>query len=223
LASERYKYVHKLFKKALFVVHVRTKEQGLKDLPHKPMLFVCNHKSQIDSIVLLKLMYEAPNLTFYSFIAKSELARRKIVSRVMDLVDTIYIDRNNLRQTYEVYETQKQAINEGHSIVVFIEGTRVYEDKFGEFKSAALKVAYKCLVPIVPVVIYGTSGLIDSNKSNIDRRKRVYVKVLPIIKPNEFMTTHENYIAEKLQLSMQSTYDQIKANVMQNKKALSQD
>jgi 1-acyl-sn-glycerol-3-phosphate acyltransferase len=205
------------------VAHVRVQEHGLKDLPHKPMLFICNHKSQIDPIVLMKLMYEAPNLTFYSFIAKRELAKRKIISRVMDLVDTIYLDRSNLRQTYEVYESQKKAINQGRSVVVFIEGKRVYEDKMGEFKSAALKVAYKCLVPIAPIVTYGTSGLIDSDKSNIDRRKRVYVKALPIIKPNEFMTTHEDYIAEKLQQQMQAVYDDMKQRVLQNKVVLPKD
>jgi 1-acyl-sn-glycerol-3-phosphate acyltransferase len=216
-AEDRYKYVHKLFKKALFVVHVRTQEHGLEDLPHKPMLFICNHKSQIDPIVLMKLMYESPNLTFYSFVAKRELVKRKIISRVMDLMDTIYLDRANLRQVYEVYESQKKAINQGRSVVVFIEGTRIYEDKMGEFKSAVLKVAYKCLVPIAPIVLYGTSGLIDSNKSNIDRRKRVYVKALPIIKPNDFMTTHEDYIAEKLKLQMQATYDEMKQQVLDKK------
>jgi 1-acyl-sn-glycerol-3-phosphate acyltransferase len=155
-------------------------------------------------------MYETKGLTYYNFVAKYQLSQNKIVARVMNLIDTIYIDRESIRQTLGAYETQHQAINDGRSIALFVEGTRIYGDEFGEFKPAALKLAYKCMIPIVPIVIYGSSGLLDRNKTNRNKNKRIYVKVLPILKPHDFITSSEPFIAEQLKQHMQRAYNDMK-------------
>jgi 1-acyl-sn-glycerol-3-phosphate acyltransferase len=180
-------------------------------IPKKPCLFVINHKSNIDPFIMIKVLMQQKGLSYFSIVGKDELRKRKLVAATMQLIDSIFINRNDMRSVYDGFEQQKIAItNGGKSIVLFIEGHRYFQDEFGEFKSAALKIAYQTYIPIVPIVIYGTSGLMDKNKSNRNPRKYVYVKALPVIKPTEFITSSSEFIVNKLKTDMQKVYFELK-------------
>lgn len=154
---------------------------------------------------------EQKGLSYFSIVAKHELRKRKRVTAVMELIDSIFINRDDLRSVYQGFERQKEVITRCEkSIVLFIEGHRYFGDDFGEFKSAALKIAYQCYIPIVPIVMYGTSGLMDKDKSNRNRNKRVYVKILEPLKPNKFITSSNEFINEKLKIEMQRAYFELK-------------
>jgi 1-acyl-sn-glycerol-3-phosphate acyltransferase len=207
----RYKHIYKIVKKVLFVKHIKVHYENTDLIPKKPCLFVLNHKSNIDPFVIIKVLMEQKGLSYFSIIAKQELKKRKRVSAVMELIDSIFINREDLRSVYEGFEQQKRAISDkGKSIVLFIEGHRYFNDEFGEFKSTALKIAYQTYIPIVPIVMYGTSGLMDKNKSNINKHKHIKVKALEPLKPNQFITSSNEFISEKLKTEMQRVYFELK-------------
>ena len=212
-AEERYKHVYKIVKKALFLKHIKVSYENVDLIPKKPCLLVFNHKSNIDPFIIIKVLMEQKGLSYFSIIAKQELRKRKLVTAVMELIDSIFIIRDDLRSVYEGFEKQKRAISEdSKSIVLFIEGHRYFQDEFGEFKSAALKIAYQTYIPIVPIVMCGTSGLLDKDKSNYNKRKHVYVKTLEPIKPDQFITSSNEFISEKIKMDMQKTYLELKKN-----------
>jgi 1-acyl-sn-glycerol-3-phosphate acyltransferase len=217
--GERYKVVYKACKKLLFLKHIKVDNEGFDRLPNKPVLFIPNHKSGLDPIVLIKVLYETKSLACFSFLAKQELKGSKFVKAAMDLIDTIYIDRDNLRQQYEAFELERQNFLDGRSLILFIEGHRYYGSDFGEFKSTALKIAYTVTAPIVPVTIYGTSGLLDSDKSNVDKNKHIYLSALEMIKPHDYITVKEEFIAEQMKTRMQNKYNNIMSSV-QNKRTV---
>lgn len=219
MQAERYKIVYNACKKYIFLKHVKVSSEGFDVLPNKPVLFIPNHKSAMDPIIMIKILYEHTSLNTFSFVAKQELNGSKIIKAAMDLLDTIYIDRGNLRQQFEVFELEHQNFNDGRSLVVFIEGHRYYGNDFGEFKSAALKIAYKVMAPIVPVAIYGTSGLIDSDKSNLDKKRHVYVSALEMVKPHDFIMVKEEFIAEQIKTRMQNKYNNMQ-NAVENKRTV---
>jgi 1-acyl-sn-glycerol-3-phosphate acyltransferase len=216
-AVDRYKCVYRVIKKLLYVKHVKVEVKGLKNVPKKPVLFIANHKSQLDAIVLIKALFEHEGLPYFSLLAKQELKKRKYVCAAMELIDTIFIDRDNIRSNFEAFENQKKAMQDGRSVIIFPEGHRYYSDQFGEFKVASLKVVYQNYAPVVPLVIYGTSGLLDKDKSNVNHKKHVYIEVLDMIKHNDFAITKDEQVVNKLQSSMQQKYNELKKLAQEKK------
>jgi 1-acyl-sn-glycerol-3-phosphate acyltransferase len=54
------------------------------------------------------------------------LKNSKFFSKYTDIVHTIYLHRNNLRDMYDDYKQQLDAIEQGRSVIIFPEGT-IYE------------------------------------------------------------------------------------------------
>jgi 1-acyl-sn-glycerol-3-phosphate acyltransferase len=196
LPVDRYRTVYKLCKKLLYIKHIKIEIKDFDKIPKKPVLFVLNHKSQIDPIVLIKVLFEQAGLPYFSMVSKIENTNSKIVNAAMQLIDTIYVDRGNLRQQFEAYEEQIRTINAGRSIVIFAEGTRIYQHEIGEMKSAAFKVSQKTYIPIIPIVIYGSSGLMDSNKQYKNHNKKIYIEVLDVINHHTFVNMKDEYVSE---------------------------
>ncbi|GHU32816.1 hypothetical protein FACS1894166_06920 [Bacilli bacterium] len=215
--DERYRIIYKGAKKILFLKHIKIDAEGFDRLPNKPVLFIPNHKSGIDPVILIKILYENKSLARFSLVGKIEIKKTTYLSAAFDLLDGVYLDRNDLRQQFEAFESQRQNFVDGRSLILFIEGHRYYGNDLGEFKSAALKIAYRVTAPIIPVVIYGSSGLFDSDKSNLDKKKHVYVSALDMIKPHDYITVKESFIAEQMKINMQNKYNQI-MNAVKNKR-----
>ncbi|MDR0985751.1 MAG: 1-acyl-sn-glycerol-3-phosphate acyltransferase [Mycoplasmataceae bacterium] len=212
LTVDRYKKVYKLCKKYLFIKHIKVDSHGFNNIPKKPVLYICNHKSALDPVFFIKTLFEQQGLSYFCFIAKNELKNgNKFIKAAMDLIDTIYIERGNLRQEFEVFQQQLSAVQDGKSIVIFPEGTRSFVDKFNPFKAASLKVAFKSYIPIVSVSMYGSSGLSKhEDKTNKDKHKHIYLKAIEVLNPSSFITSKEEYICEQLQTKIQHQYDAIK-------------
>ncbi|MDR3330416.1 MAG: 1-acyl-sn-glycerol-3-phosphate acyltransferase [Mycoplasmataceae bacterium] len=217
LSVDRYKAVYKICKKFLYIKHIKVESKGFDMIPKKPVLFIINHKSGIDPIAMIKILFEQEGLPYFSFVSKIENKQSKVVKAAMDLIDTIYLDRDNLRQQFEAFENQIKSINAGRSVVIFPEGTRIYEHEIREIKAGALKTAHKTYVPIVPIVIYGSSGLIDSNKDFIDKNRKVYVEVLGVMNPTSFVTTKEEYTSEQIRQNIEKRYKEIQKLVQEKK------
>jgi len=185
----------------LFITGIKCEQENLNLVPKKPVLYVCNHKSQSDIVGLIKILFEQQGLSYFSFVAKKELTKSKIVHDAMDLIDTVYLERDNLRQQYEAFNQQNELVKQGHSIVIFPEGTRVYQHEFLDFHAGALKAAYQNFIPIVPVTIYGSSGLLfdkNSRKEFKNKDKKIYFAFHKALQPSEFVITNEQYKAQQL-------------------------
>ncbi len=79
-------------------------------------LFVANHQSWVDPLVLLRLAN-------FSFIAKQEVANWPIVGGLTQVLDTIYIDRKNKFSVYRSLPDIEHAMRQGARVLVFPEGT----------------------------------------------------------------------------------------------------
>lgn len=208
--DDRFRMIMRQASKLLYLRRVKVKCQGFNGLPSTPVIYVVNHKSNLDSVALLKAIRNYEQLSKLCFVAKKEIQKSQLISSALDIIDTIFIDRDNPRAVFEAYEKQIQAVNEGRSIVVFIEGHRYFMDQLGEFKAAALKIAYKTYKPIVPIVIYGSSGLMDKNKDNLNKKRTIHIHALNIMKHNAYATSKEEYAAQYLKGIMQEKYNEMK-------------
>lgn len=217
--DERFQKVNKLVKLYLYCKGIKVQKLGRTNLPAKPMLYVANHKSNYDPLVMLRVLMEYPQLPKFVFVAKKELQTTKI-GPILDLIDTIYLDRNNPRSAFKCFDEQIKNIRDyKRNIVIFPEGTRVAGDEFGEFLNGAFKVAYKTWCEIQPVVIYNTDGQSEDSKDkthngNVDKivpkDKTIDVYFENGIQAKEFTATKEEIFIENLRKSMQDKYFKLK-------------
>lgn len=82
----------------------------------KNALFVCNHISWLDTLVL---SLQKP---FY-FVAKSEVGTWPMVGRISQRMKTLYIDRHRPFSVYRKLPILETLLRQGHSPLVFPEGT----------------------------------------------------------------------------------------------------
>ena len=216
--EDRYSYVYKMVKKAVFCTFTKIKIKGAENIPlNKPVIYVPNHKSNFDVLVLLKAFYmlnkENPAILNPTFLSKIEISKTRKMGYAAKLINTIFIDRSNLRDLIRVMKEEKELLQKGdQSLVIFIEGTRVKKDEFGEFKSAALTPAYSTFCQIAPVVIYGTLGVEKDQKKNILKYKEVTVEFLTPIKYKDYIQLSKDLVAEKMKKRMEKAYLEIKEN-----------
>ena len=173
---------------------------GLENIPEGPVLFVSNHQSNMDIAIICGFI-DKPK----GFIAKKELKKLPLINKWITLAGSIYLDRENPRKSMEGILDGIKPLKNGHSLVVFPEGTRSRGDKMGEFKSGSFKLATKSKVPIVPLTIDGTYRVMEANKilikpSNINFyvHKPIYTDKLSKEEIAKLPETVEHIIRSKL-------------------------
>ena len=183
--EERYAYARKLIKILVEAFDVEVNTEGLEKLDNNDTyLFVCNHQGFMDSLIFVYL-FEKP----LSFVAKIESRKYPIVGKVIYFIDTIFIDRDNIRDAVKMIKTSSQRLNEGKNVVIFPEGTRTKDvNKVpGEFKAGALKTVYETNKKIASFAIDGSYKVFSKKHKN---GIKVQFKLIDII-------DYENYKDKK--------------------------
>lgn len=214
--EERYEKIKKLVKHYLYLKHIKVRLTKKEKIENKPMLFVANHKANIDGLVVL---YTALNqdIPYVTFVAKIELQGTKI-GNILDLLDVIYVDRQDLRKVPEVIDNMVKTLQSKTSICLFPEGTRVHGDDFGEFKPTLFEAAYRTHFSIQPIVIYNTDGLLDKNYKSNRVDKVIDVSYLPVINSREFVNINRNLFVPKVRETMLAEYNRLKRDHTKNTK-----
>lgn len=164
-------WAHALLRLAGVTVEV----EGLANIPDVPVLFVSNHQGNFDIPILLSHLDKPHGL-----LAKIELKKLPVVPAWMEQLHCVFIDRKNPRQAMDSLNQSAEVLRQGHSMIIFPEGTRSKCEQLGEFKSGALKIAAKTKVPLIPVSITGSYQVMEGNKNHI-KPATVKIKVLPPI------------------------------------------
>ena len=144
---------------------------------HRPCVFIFNHQSSMDPIILGKLLRRD-----ITGIGKQEIARFPVVGPAMKYADMVFIDRSSSEKAIEQIKPVITALREDNlSVCLAPEGTRSRGTKLGRFKSGAFHIAMQAKVPIVPIVIHNASDALPKGH-NIAKPAHIRVTVLPPIK-----------------------------------------
>jgi 1-acyl-sn-glycerol-3-phosphate acyltransferase len=156
------------------------------------VLFIANHQSNFDIPILIGFVPRDKG-----FIAKHEMLKIPVFSRWMRYLGCLFIDRGDARQSLKVLNEAAERLKQGHSLVIFPEGTRSKDGTVGQFKSGSLKIAVKANVPIVPITINGSMNIMPKGTSFI-KSACVEVIVSPPLILDELPDKDTNLIAEKV-------------------------
>jgi putative phosphoserine phosphatase/1-acylglycerol-3-phosphate O-acyltransferase len=114
---------------------------------HRPAVFIFNHQSGIDTLLLAKLVRRD-----MVGIAKQELKRNPLFGPIFSMAGTVFIDRFNREKAIEAMKPAIDTLRQGISIAIAPEGTRSPTPRLGRFKKGAFHLAMAAKVPIVPIV-----------------------------------------------------------------------
>src|SRR5579859_6816421 len=152
---------------------VRLEVHGAEHLAARPAVFLFNHQSQLDVLILAKLLRGG-----FTGVAKKELAHSPGFGLMFRLADVAFVDRQDSAQARKALGPAVQKLRDGISLVIAPEGTRSATPALGQFKKGAFHVAMQAGVPIVPIVIRNSGELMWRGASTI-HAGTVQVAVLP--------------------------------------------
>ena len=125
---------------------VRFKIIGQENLPAAPYVVQAKHQSQWETFFLQGYLFPV------CFVLKQELLKIPFFGWGLKLMDPIAIDRSNPRQAMR--QTQEQGLQrlaDGHSVLIFPEGTRIKPGETGKFARGGSNLAVEAKVPVVPI------------------------------------------------------------------------
>lgn len=140
---------------------------GLENIPKdQTVLFASNHQGNFDIPILLA------NIPIpISFVAKKELLKLPMVSTWMKLMECVFIDRKDLRQSLRAISEAIEILKSGQSMVIFPEGTRSKSMEMEPFKPGSLKLAGRASVPVIPITIIGSYRILEANNNRVKPAK----------------------------------------------------
>ncbi|MEJ2103354.1 MAG: lysophospholipid acyltransferase family protein [Ignavibacteriaceae bacterium] len=150
----------------LWLSGIKLEITGLENFDKdKTYVFVSNHSSQYDIVVLQKTI---PNRM--AMIFKKELARIPFFGWQLAMGPYVMIDRENYEKAMKSIEEAKEKMKKQNiSIVVFAEGTRSKTGEIQPFKRGAFRLATQVGYPIIPTTISGSNRIMPKGTYKLRR------------------------------------------------------
>ena len=119
--------------------------------PAGSVLFISNHMSTLETMILPSIIGPHKELTF---VVKESLVKHPLFGDVMRSRNPIVVGRTDPRKDLEaVMNGGVELLNNGISIVIFPQSTRSVEFNPEEFNSLGVKLAKKAGADIVPIAL----------------------------------------------------------------------
>lgn len=181
---------------------------GNENEPDGPCLFVFNHISLMDIPIALAVIKKT-----IRFGAKKELFMIPIFGQAMQLVGVLKINRGDRNHAISTLKKANERIQDtGQSFILAAEGTRMSEDKLGEFKSGPFVLSIDSQCPLVPVVISGAYGVMPKKDLffRLEKRHSVYVEILPAIDTKQYTFEGRHELKKLVRNQMSEAFERLK-------------
>ncbi|ATD55811.1 lysophospholipid acyltransferase family protein [Clostridium chauvoei] len=149
--------------------HARLDVQGIENIDKAKgaKIFICNHLSNADGLVLDKLLKEKYDPTF---VAGVKLSNDPVTRLGTEIIKHINIKPNSADK--EALTKMVAVVKEGGNLLLFPEGTRSRSQQMIEGKKGVLLIARLTKAEIVPIGMWGTEKLLPiSEEGNMASEK----------------------------------------------------
>ncbi|PZD76834.1 MMPL family transporter [Mesonia sp. K7] len=173
----------------------------------KPAVFIANHASFLDILSLGKLNKKQ------IFLVNDWVYNSPIFGKLLKEFGFLPTQKN-LEDNLSLLQ---QKISEGYSLIVFPEGSRSKNNKINRFHKGAFYLAEQLGLPIIPVIIHGTSEALPKNDFII-YGSSITLNALPKIKNSDL--SYGNSYSEKTKFIskyFKREYQKLK-NTLENEK-----
>lgn len=125
----------------------------------EPIIFVCNHLSNADALILNKVLKEKSPY----FVAGIKLTKDPVTNFGMEIVKTININPNTPDK--EAITHMIKTVKEGNNMLIFPEGTRSRTASMNEGKKGVLLAIRFTKAKVVPISICGSEKVLPISQS----------------------------------------------------------
>ncbi|MGK0374992.1 MAG: putative phosphoserine phosphatase/1-acylglycerol-3-phosphate O-acyltransferase [Arenicella sp.] len=175
---------------------------------NRPCVFVFNHQSQADVIILPALLRRD-----LAGIGKKEIGNVPILGKLMQIGGTVLIDRENAASALEAMKPLVDVLQkEGRSVCVAPEGTRSTSTHLGRFKKGAFHLAMQAGVPIVPIVIHNAIDVAPRGQY-VFRPATVKITVLPAVDTSHWSSETMNQHVDDVRDMFLEELDQMRFQI----------
>ncbi len=206
--STKYKlaqvYSFIFIKLAQFICGIRYKVIGLEKLPQKPYLVIANHQSFWENFFMQIIIPE------HSWVIKQELFNIPLFGKGLRMLKPIAIDRNYHNSVKKILTEGTKIINQGLSLVIFPESTRIPVGKNIKFKASASKLAIEAKTPMVLLV--HNSGNVWPKGFWFKKPGMVTVKVIEVIPVEEILSYQVRELNEYIESRIHEEKNMLSVN-----------
>jgi 1-acyl-sn-glycerol-3-phosphate acyltransferase len=186
----------------IWKINIEGREKAKKGLTY---IIISNHQSLLDILIVNCLRYR------FKWISKIENFNVPVIGWYLRMADYIIVDRGNEESKTEMLEKSYNCLKKGISIMIFPEGTRSTDNEIGFFKRGAFQLALQADVPILPVLIDGTGGILPKHGLIFGSGHHIRIKVLDPVNPTNFGTDIPENLALQLSLLMTKGLNELRA------------
>ena len=186
----------------LWTFGIKINVKGLENIDFtKPYIFVSNHASMADIPTVMVALKGKVNIVF-----KKELTWVPIWGWALRFGPFIMIDRSNPRDAMASIERAVQTIRSGQSVILFPEGTRTNNGKLQPFKRGAFTLAAKSGVPVVPMTINNTYGIMPKGTFSVKKADISVILEKPILTVGLESKTDELELIDQVHKAIEKHY-----------------
>jgi 1-acyl-sn-glycerol-3-phosphate acyltransferase len=185
---------------------IRVTVRGAEHIdPARPCIFAANHQSYMDIPVFFG--YLPAN---FRIMAKASLFHLPFLGWHLRRSGHMPIARNNPRRAARSVLEAARHVREGTPVFVFPEGGRSMDGVIGEFKAGTFLLAIKAGVPVVPITVNGTRGVLIPGSFHI-RPGKVEMIIHPPIS-TEGMDSHSaDDLSDRVRCVIAAAFDENRA------------
>jgi len=188
----------------IWKIKIEGREKAARDSTY---VIIANHQSILDILLINCLRYR------FKWISKIENINLPVLGWYLKMAGYITVNRGNEESKTEMLEKSDKCLKQGISIMIFPEGTRSLDGEIGFYKRGAFQLAIQNTLPILPVVIEGTTDILPKHGLKFRSGYNVKIKVLDPVNPSSFGTDNPDILAGKLSLLMKSELNTLRSGI----------
>lgn len=152
-------YTNCIIESLIQLLRIKLHVSGQETLPKEKFLLVCNHRGAMDPLLTMGVLRKY----HMGFVAKKEIYKIPIISRLMHRCYCLCLNRGDVKQSAKTILKASEFIKEGKaSIGIYPEGTRNHGEELLPFMNGAFKIAKKANCPVVVATIKNTEHIMKN-------------------------------------------------------------
>ena len=171
---------------------LRTRVEGLDNIPSRTCLFAANHTSNADAPAIVGSIPRR-----IAILAKKSLFAIPIVGTAFRLAQFVPVDRAHPERAAASIDVAAEKMKAGMSFLIYPEGTRSPDGRLLPFRRGAFVLAIRAGVPVVPVACSGAHRVVAKKSFRI-RPGEVVVRFCPAIDAAQYTMAQRNELAHRV-------------------------